>query len=330
MNKKGKVKIGILKTGVPRLDDVLGGGIPEYSFNLIAGDPGSGKTTLAHQVMFANATQERPAIYFTILGEPALKMLRYQQQFTFFNMEKVNNAIHFINLSQLAMEGDLIKVLESIVDHVEKLNAAIIIVDSFRTLVRVTTDTEPGKMQLSEFVQRLAMHLTSWQVTSFLIGEYEEQEMRENPVFTMADGILVLTQSVDRNSMVRKVRVPKMRGQSPQPGYHSARINDGGVQVYPRMIKPVEDSQERLPSRMISTGIPGLDEMLGGGTLTGNAMLVAGPAGSGKTTTAIQFIAEGVKRGEPGVMAIFEETTPKYLDQARGFGFDLEKMCEEG
>src|SRR5688572_8812146 len=179
MNKKGKVKIKKLPTGVPRLDDVLGGGIPEYSFNLIAGDPGSGKTTLAHQVIFANATEERPAIYFTILGEPALKMLRYQQQFTFFDMEKVNNkAIHFINLSQQSMERDLTKVLQSIVDSVEELNPAIVIVDSFRTLVRASNDLEPGTMQLSEFVQRLAMHLTTWQVTSFLIGEYEEQEMR--------------------------------------------------------------------------------------------------------------------------------------------------------
>src|SRR5215212_2933038 len=121
MSENGKVTIEKLSSGVPRLDDVLGGGVPEYSFNLIAGDPGSGKTTLAHQVMFANATEERPGVYFTILGEPALKMLRYQQQFTFFNMEKVNKAIHFINLSQLAMERDLIRVLESIVDHVEKL-----------------------------------------------------------------------------------------------------------------------------------------------------------------------------------------------------------------
>jgi circadian clock protein KaiC len=304
--------------------------VPEYSFNLIAGDPGSGKTTLTHQIIFANATEERPAIYFTILGEPALKMLRYQQQFTFFDMRKVNKAIHFINLSQEAMERNLGSVLESIVGHVERINPAIVVVDSFRTLVRATNDPEPGKMHLSEFVQRLAMHLTSWQVTSFLIGEYEEQEMRENPVFTMADGIVVLTQSVDRNSMVRKIRVPKMRGLSPQPGYHTARINNDGVQIYPRMIKPVEDSQEKLPSRMISTGISGLDEMLGGGTLTGNAILIAGPAGSGKTTTAIQFIAEGVKQGEPGVMALFEETTPKYLDQARGFGFDLEPMIEEG
>jgi circadian clock protein KaiC len=150
-----------LPTGVPRLDDVLGGGVPEYSFNVIAGDPGSGKTTLAHQVIFANATKQRPAIYFTILGEPALKMLRYQQQFTFFDKEQVNKAIHFINLSEQAMEADLTKVLESIVDHVQKLNPAIVVVDSFRTLVRATVEVKPGKMQLPEFVQRLAMHLTS-------------------------------------------------------------------------------------------------------------------------------------------------------------------------
>src|SRR5215213_7636594 len=239
MNKKGKVKIEKLPTGVPRLNEILGGGIPEYSFNLIAGDPGSGKTTLAHQVMFANATQERPAVYFTILGEPALKMLRYQQQFTFFDMKKVGKAVHFINLSREAMEKDLSKVLESIVGHVEKLNPAIVVVDSFRTLVRATNEPEPGRMHLSEFVQRLAMHMTTWQITSFLIGEYEEQEMRENPVFTMADGIVVLTQSMDRNSMVRKVRVPKMRGQSPQPGMHSLRIDEGGLQIFPRMIKPI-------------------------------------------------------------------------------------------
>src|SRR5215208_2577560 len=253
MSKNGKVKIERLASGVPRLDDVLGGGIPEYSFNVVAGDPGSGKTTLAHQIIFANATKQRPAIYFTILGEPALKMLRYQQQFTFFDKDKVSKAVHFLNLSQQAMEGDLAKVLESIVDHVEKLNPAIVVVDSFRTLSRASNDSEPGKMQLPEFVQRLAMHLTTWQTTSLLIGEYEEHEMRENPVFTMADGILVLSQNVERNSMVRKVRVPKVRGQSPQPGLHSVRISDSGLQIFPRMIKPIEGGKDRSPSKLIST-----------------------------------------------------------------------------
>jgi circadian clock protein KaiC len=73
------VTINSLATGVPGLDDVLGGGLPELSFNLIAGQPGCGKTTLAHQIMFAVATPERPALYLTVLAEPPLKMLRHQQ-----------------------------------------------------------------------------------------------------------------------------------------------------------------------------------------------------------------------------------------------------------
>src|ERR1700691_2761930 len=99
--KPGKVTIHCLPTGVRGLDEILGGGIPEFSFNIIAGTPGCGKTTLAHQIVFANATAERPAFYFTILGEPAIKMLRYQQQFTFFDPAKMDGAIRFINLSQI-------------------------------------------------------------------------------------------------------------------------------------------------------------------------------------------------------------------------------------
>ena len=95
------MQIRQLPTGVPGLDEILGGGLPEYSFNIIAGAPGSGKTTLAHQIMFANARQRRPALYFTVLGEPAIKMLRYQQQFTFFDMAKIDGSIRFVNLSQL-------------------------------------------------------------------------------------------------------------------------------------------------------------------------------------------------------------------------------------
>src|SRR3970282_2940302 len=107
MSVQDKVSIRKLPTGVPGLDDILGGGLPEFSFNIIAGAPGGGKTTLAHQIMFANATPERPALYFTVLGEPAIKMLRYQQQFTFFDGSKLNTSVRFVNLSQLVLEQDL-------------------------------------------------------------------------------------------------------------------------------------------------------------------------------------------------------------------------------
>ena len=80
MSTQGQERVTIrqLPTGVPGLDEILGGGLPEYSFNIIAGAPGCGKTTLAHQIVFANASPQCPVLYFTVLGEPAIKMLRYQ------------------------------------------------------------------------------------------------------------------------------------------------------------------------------------------------------------------------------------------------------------
>ena len=111
MSTQDKVKINKLPTGVPGLDEIVGGGLPEFSFNIIAGAPGSGKTTLAHQFVFANATPERPALYFTVLGESAIKMLRYQQQYTFFNPAMLPGSIRFINLSQVVLEKDLGAVL---------------------------------------------------------------------------------------------------------------------------------------------------------------------------------------------------------------------------
>lgn len=164
-----RVQIRQLPTGVPGLDEILGGGLPEYSFNIIAGAPGCGKTTLAHQFMFANATPERPALYFTVLGEPALKMLRYQQQFSFFKSSMLNESIRFINLSKLVLEHDLGAVLDAIIREVEESKAAIVVVDSFRTAVRKVTQ-QSSEVELQGFVQSLALHLTSWEATSFLMA----------------------------------------------------------------------------------------------------------------------------------------------------------------
>ncbi|MFP5250002.1 MAG: RAD55 family ATPase, partial [Acidobacteriota bacterium] len=120
MSTQDKVTIRKLSTGVPGLDEIVGGGLPEFSFNIIAGEPGSGKTTLAHQFVFANATPAQPALYFTVLGESAIKMLRYQQQYTFFDPAKLPDAIRFLNLSQVVLDGDLGAVLNGITAEVER------------------------------------------------------------------------------------------------------------------------------------------------------------------------------------------------------------------
>jgi circadian clock protein KaiC len=108
-----KVPIRRLSTGVPGLDAVLGGGLPEFSFNVVAGAPGAGKTTLVQQIMFTLARPDRPALYFTVLGEPPLKMLRYQQQFEFFKIAEVNASVRFVNMAKEALEGGLDEVLRT-------------------------------------------------------------------------------------------------------------------------------------------------------------------------------------------------------------------------
>jgi circadian clock protein KaiC len=308
-----RVAIHRLPTGVPGLDEILGGGLPEFSFNLIAGAPGAGKTTLTQQIMFALAGPDRPALYFTVVGEPPLKMLRYQQQFSFFDMSRINESIRYVNLSQEVVNGTLDKLLERIIREVEAASPRVVIVDSFRTVARAARSGN-GDLDLQHFVQQLAVRLTSWQATTFLVGEYHSSEAEENPVFTVADGLLWLVQSLDRNSMVRKMQVMKMRGQAPIPGLHTFRITDDGVQVFPRVIvgpdargrSSVAGAKGRSSERL-SVGVKSLDEMLGGGIPVGYSVLLAGPSGSGKSILAAEFIAEGARRDEPGIIAVFEK-----------------------
>ncbi|MEP7182145.1 MAG: ATPase domain-containing protein, partial [Betaproteobacteria bacterium] len=293
-SRPGRVKIRLLPTGVPGFDEILGGGLPEFSFNIIAGAPGSGKTTLAHQIIFANATPQKPVLYFTVLGEPALKMLRYQQQYSFFDPAKVGKAVRFINLSDLVLEKDLGAVLEEIIKEVQASKPGIVVVDSFRTVVRKAM-SGGGELELQGFIQRLSLFLASWQATTFLIGEYADGELRDNPVFTVCDGLFWLTQNTERNSVVRKLQIMKLRGQESVPGLHTIRITGDGLVAFSRTQGLTPQKDRPLNRRRLSTGVPELDKMMGGGVLEGDSMLVAGPSGTGKSALATHFLAEGLR-----------------------------------
>jgi circadian clock protein KaiC len=329
VKKSVKVTIHKRPTGVPGLDDILGGGISEFSFNVIAGTPGCGKTTMAHQIAFANGTPKNPALYFTVLGEPVIKMLRYQQQFSFFDDSKLGKEVRFVNLSDVALEKDLNAVLEEIVKQVTTANAGVVIVDSFRTLARKAT-SDVGEVEVQSFIHRLGQFLTSWQATTFLIGEYVDEEIRDNSLFTMVDGIFWLSQVSERNSVVRKLQIMKLRGQATVPGLHTVRIGDDGLQAFSRTLGLTTNKAKSARRRRLSTGIPDLDKMLGGGIIEGDSVLVAGPSGTGKSALATQFIAEGLRKGEAGIMAIFEERPEGYTQRADSFGLNLKAAEQRG
>lgn len=307
-----------LETNVPGLDVLLGGGLPESSFNIIAGTPGSGKTTLAHQIMFSVARPDYKALFFTVMGEPALKMLRYQQQFSFFDTKKINQSIRFVNLADDLLKGNYDGVMARITKEMEKDNPRLVFVDSFRSISDANIKKKPDGTDLQLFVQQLGQQMTSWHATTFLIGENSLPDSQSNPIFTVADGILWLSQNLHRNSMIRKIQVIKMRGQAPSPGLHTFRIGDSGLKIFPRAILP-PDATKLTPNypmsdgKRLSMGVDGLDEMMGGGLPAGYALLLVGPSGSGKTVLATEFLAQGVREGEPGVIAAFEKSPSQLL-----------------
>jgi circadian clock protein KaiC len=329
MNPQDRVTINKLPTGIPGLDEIVGGGFPEFSFNIVAGAPGSGKTTLAHQFVFANATPERPTLYFTVLGELAIKMLRYQQQYTFFDSAKLPNSVRFINMSQVVLEKGLEAILEELTKEVEKAHPAIVVVDSFRTMLR-RPQGGLNEMDLQSFIQRFALFLTSWQATTFLIGEYAEDEVRDNPVFAVADGLFWLSQVAEHNSVVRKLQVVKLRGQASVPGLHTFRISEAGLQAFSRTFGLTKHREKSPNQRRLSIGIPELDRMLGGGIPEGDSLLIAGSSGTGKSVLATQFIAEGIRQGEPGIAVVFEELPQAYAQRASTIGQDLETPQRDG
>ena len=178
---------------------------------------------------------------------------------------------------------------------------------SIRSVVLSSLPGESTHHLLQQFMQQLGMLMTSWQATTFLIGEYAS-DIDANPVFTVADGLIGLRQSIQRNSMVRKIEIIKMRGQAPVPGLHPFRISGPGIEVYAPDAPTADEvaGAATIDALRLAMGVPRLDEMLGGGLPRGYSLLIAGPSGSGKTILSVAFLAEGARLGEHGVIAAFE------------------------
>ena len=306
-----KVNLHKLSTGIPGLDTLLSGGISRYSFIVLTGAPGSGKTTLAHQIMFSLAGEQRKSLFFTVLGEAPLKLLRFQQQYAFFDPALVGSAIKYVNLADDLQKSGFEGVLDRILAEVQAFQPELIFVDSFKSVVQATRGTDQSTASLQFFVQQLGVQLSTWQATTFLIGEDADSTQEDNPMFSVADGIIHLCQDTDQNAMVRKISVVKMRGSEHMAGMHTFRITGAGLHVYPRLLSggivaAPDDPAFRRGASRISSGSGELDDMLGGGIPVGYSVVINGPSGCGKTVLATSFLKAGALAGEHGVLASFE------------------------
>ncbi|HEY8258315.1 MAG TPA: ATPase domain-containing protein [Gemmatimonadales bacterium] len=312
-------------TGNVGADAILGGGFPANSINIVMGAPGTGKTMFAQQLAVHNADPERPVLYLTTLSEPLAKVVTYLQQLTFYDENKIGSAIRYEDLSDALMEHGVGVLVSRLRDAIMQISPSIIIIDSFKAVHDLSTSVA----EMRRFVADLAGLLTAYDTTTFLVGEYEEEEIGRYPEFAVADAIIEFARHKRSNSDERYARVSKLRGASYREGLHAFRVTSGGLEFFPRLVSPEFPRDYRPSPEKISTGIAGLDAMLGGGLWRGTTTLVAGPTGAGKTTTAIQFCLEGIRKGEPILYMNFQENPVQLGRLVQSLGGELDDSMDE-
>jgi len=312
-------------TGVRNLDDLVNGGIPKGSIVIVAGPPGSGKTILAEQICFHNASTKQRALYFNTLSEPTAKTLRYISQFSFFDAKKLEDSVQFVDLGSILRTRGLEDASNLIMDQVKEIKPAVVVIDSFKVFDDLATSQEA----LRKFDYQLAINLMAWEATTFLLGEYGHEDIGTNPLFSVVDGLLLLTQREQSGEQQRFIQAVKMRGTAHNRDEHTFVITENGVQVFaPRVTIQRED---RGPGTdRCQTGISKLDDLLAEGIPRGSSLLIGGVAGTGKTSLLLEFLYRGAQAGEKGIIFSFEETSERLLATGLGLGWDLQKEITRG
>ena len=306
-----------LPTRVPGLDPILGGGFLTGDTYLVTGAPGTGKTTLGSQLAFTHAAGGGRVLVATLLTESHDRMLGHLQGFGFFDRTIVGDRIDYISLLGPIHEGDLDGTLHLLVETLRDDQADLLVIDGVGMAQMFAAST----IDYLRFVHGLNTRAAAFGCTTVLLAGHRA----EATLATHVDGVIELDNRSTGARDARWLRVTKLRGSASLSGQHRFAIGAEGITVYPRLEAVHAELMPRWhdSAHRLALGIPGLDAMLGGGLLNSSSTLVLGPPGAGKTVLGLHFLAEGARRGEPGLFAGFHETPPALAATADQVGMAL-------
>jgi circadian clock protein KaiC len=321
------------RTGIAGFDEILQGGLPENRFYLLRGMPGVGKTTLALQYLLQGAAQNEAVLYIT-LSETRDEVMSVAASHG-WSLDKV--AIFELSAleQQLAQESqntifhpselELNKTTEALLAEIEKVRPTRLALDSLSELRLLSESALRYRRQMLALKQYFA----GKNITVLLLDDHDGEAGGDVHVQSIAHGVFTIEQvQSDYGAERRRIRINKLRGVNFVGGYHDAVIVPGGLQVFPRLI--AADHRREFDATRLKSGLPELDELLGGGLDRGTSSLLLGPAGSGKSSIAMQFAVEAAKHGEQVFVYLFEENQRTLLERYKSLGMPVEEMIASG
>jgi circadian clock protein KaiC len=319
-------------TGVTGLDEILGGGLPRTRVYLLEGSPGTGKTTLAIQFLLTGKARGEGGVYITLsetkdeLKDVALshgwslegielqelsatqQMLQAQAQQTVFEPSEV----------------ELAETTRALLDAVSRSDPSRVVLDSLSELRLLAGSSLRFRQQVLAIKQYFAMRHCTVLLLDDLTVQTEDRQLQ-----SLAHGVLYLEQiPPDFGPDRRRLRIVKLRGMKYRQGYHDYAIHTGGMVVYPRLVSA--EHRTDIIAEQLASGNPALDDLTGGGPLRGTSLLLAGAAGTGKSTVSLQYGAAAAQRGERVKIYLFDERPFTYAARAKGVGIQLSQHLDSG
>jgi len=314
-----QASLPIDSTGIPHLDDILGGGLPRRALVIIVGAPGSGKTTLATQMAFAAARDGRQTLIFTAISESTEKLITHVRTFDFCQDDMIGSSIKFLSLQSM-LENGLGTLSNDLVAIARQSKAKFVVIDGFRGIRGIESDLQAAR----QFLYDIGAKLGSLGITIIITSEAEPRDPAFFPEATTADIIIGIHYNLVDVRHRRMLEAVKVRGSALLGGLHYLAIESNGINIYPRLEsrlnQPVLSSTSEMSDQRINFGLPELDALLEGGIPSRTNTLIIGSLGTGKTLLALHHVAMRLANDEPTVFVSFREDAGQLLRLTDNFG----------